>query len=638
MAADSSGYATVNNPIWAGYALTEPAGAVTAVSGAWTVPTVSPVGTSGADAKSCIWVGIDGADTPTVEQVGTEQDVSNGKANYYCWWEMCSTKGNQPQQFISNFSVSPGDRITASVQYLQTADQFGLSIDDLTTGQSFSTMQASAATQSPLATRTTAEWIVEDPTNSTTQIPYTLADFGTATFENARASIDGVSATINGFGQTPVQYRISGSTGNTSVEDLFASNDGAVSGSGFSVQFVAPIIGSDPDQSPLIKSVTGGDGTVYLLHSDGDLIVERSTQWGEGYRVIDGNDVTSLLLAGDGSVYAIEAGSGNRLLRFANGVASIVDSNNVTQIAAAGDGAVYAIEAAKGNCLVKWWEGQRYVVDNNNVTQIAAAGDGAVYAIEAANGNCLVKWWQGQRYVVDSNNVTQIAAAGDGAVYAIEAGNGHNLVKWWEGQRYVVDSNNVTQIAAAGDGAVYAIEAGNGDTLVKWWEGQRYIVDSPSDGSVILWDGFQNTATAVVAPTPASSDSSSPTSPSNVFVASSTDSPPVAITTKPTSAVIEIFNRGQTTVARLVTVKLFASADGLLDDATQIATGRRRLRLEAGRLSRLTLRFSSRKVLLNGTHYLVAVINSPEAANGNAKMASANSGLAVTVKVAGAGS
>jgi len=138
-----------------------------------------------------------------VEQIGTEQDVRNGTPVYSAWWEMYSSGIGQPEQPIS-MTIEPGDSITASVQYITSgkyAGDFYLSIVDNTRtaadypNESFSTYESSSATQSPLAQRTSAEWIVEAPT-----VGYGvagLANFGSVTFTNAYAvmTINGVQVT-----------------------------------------------------------------------------------------------------------------------------------------------------------------------------------------------------------------------------------------------------------------------------------------------------------------------------------------------------------------------------------------------------------------------------------------------------------
>src|SRR5438270_3710030 len=93
---------------WAGYAVNSSAGSVSAVSGSWTVPTVT--GTS--NAWSSAWVGIDGYNSSTVEQTGTEQDTSASGAHYSAWYEMYP---NAPVTL--NMAIHPGDVMSASVTY-----------------------------------------------------------------------------------------------------------------------------------------------------------------------------------------------------------------------------------------------------------------------------------------------------------------------------------------------------------------------------------------------------------------------------------------------------------------------------------------------------------------------------------------
>jgi hypothetical protein len=191
------------SPNWSGYVaatnLSEPQpNSVSAVYGSWTVPTVTGQSRRTNDFSS-IWIGIDGWNSSTVEQVGTLETVFKGKAYYYAFWEMYSTGIGQPNQIIANMEVNPGDSITASVQYIASglhADQFDLSIvDNSRPNDSFSTYQSSFQTQNPLAQRESAEWIVEASTLAgTIQTP---PRFSQVTFSNASAVINGVSGPIN---------------------------------------------------------------------------------------------------------------------------------------------------------------------------------------------------------------------------------------------------------------------------------------------------------------------------------------------------------------------------------------------------------------------------------------------------------
>ena len=133
------------------------------VQGTWTVPAVNPSVTP--NAYSAFWVGIDGYGSGSVEQIGTDSDVVNGVPSYYVWYEMYPNSTH----LISSMTISPGDMISASVQYAASgpnAGQFDLSITDLSrTGDSYSkyrspngfTPQRLSASGSPRR-RTAAEY------------------------------------------------------------------------------------------------------------------------------------------------------------------------------------------------------------------------------------------------------------------------------------------------------------------------------------------------------------------------------------------------------------------------------------------------------------------------------------------------
>ena len=92
---------------WSGYAAAS--GTYTSVSANWTEPT----GTCSGSAKySSFWVGLDGYNSSTVEQTGSEVDCSGSTAEYYSWYEMYPA-------YPVNFSnpVSPGDDFYGSVTY-----------------------------------------------------------------------------------------------------------------------------------------------------------------------------------------------------------------------------------------------------------------------------------------------------------------------------------------------------------------------------------------------------------------------------------------------------------------------------------------------------------------------------------------
>jgi hypothetical protein len=157
---------------WAGYAVYN--GTFTSVSASWTQPAVScsvtPTG------WSSFWVGLDGYNTSTVEQTGTEADCSSGSPVYSAWYEMYP-------KFPKTYSdaVSPGDHFTASV----TTDgngNFTLNISDTSKGWSHSTRAKLRS-----ARLGSAEVIAEAPSSSGGVLP--LTDFGTVNFSSA--TVDG---------------------------------------------------------------------------------------------------------------------------------------------------------------------------------------------------------------------------------------------------------------------------------------------------------------------------------------------------------------------------------------------------------------------------------------------------------------
>jgi hypothetical protein len=190
---------------WAGYAVEQGAsvdsttgelyggttGVVTDVQGTWVVPSVT--GSKKTTGYSSVWVGIDGYDSGTVEQIGTEQDWIHGKQSYYAWFEMYPNPG-----YRILAPVKPGDTMTAEVSYAD--GQFTLTITDTPAkgkrSWTFTITQSDFATP---AVRDSAEWIVEAPSalsgGELQQLP--LADFGTAQFTGAQATLGSATGSIS---------------------------------------------------------------------------------------------------------------------------------------------------------------------------------------------------------------------------------------------------------------------------------------------------------------------------------------------------------------------------------------------------------------------------------------------------------
>ena len=175
---------------WSGYAaatsLSHPGtGTVTKVSGTWIVPTITATSTK---AYSAFWVGIDGFNNGTVEQIGTEQDWTGTGQSNYAWFEMYPRNSYE----IVGFPVDQGDKISAKVVY-KGKNVFQLSMTNHT--KNVTTTIPSSYTKLKGAQRSSVEWIVEAPSNTNGVLP--LADFGTGSFSGCTATINGITGPIN---------------------------------------------------------------------------------------------------------------------------------------------------------------------------------------------------------------------------------------------------------------------------------------------------------------------------------------------------------------------------------------------------------------------------------------------------------
>ena len=145
---------------WSGYADTaSTAQTFTKVSGAWTAPSV----TCGAeDQVTSNWVGLDGFNSNSVEQLGTVGWCYRGTPIYYTWYEMFPAATVQV-----GTALKAGDKISASVTRTGTSYAFKLT-DATTAGNNISVTKTCA-----LATcvDTSAEWISERPSFSIGIVP-----------------------------------------------------------------------------------------------------------------------------------------------------------------------------------------------------------------------------------------------------------------------------------------------------------------------------------------------------------------------------------------------------------------------------------------------------------------------------------
>ncbi len=240
---DASGSSTN----WAGYAAesslsTPTLGAVTAVSGTWTVPKIAP-GATGTAEYSAAWVGIDGFEdaqlqalfskypaaerselilaTQTVEQIGTEHDWTGQGTDYYAWFEFYPNYAYE----IEGFPVAPAETITGSVTYLGN-NRWQCVLTNTTRRVSV------AVTATFAADRYSAEWIVEAPSLGTEILP--LADFGQLLFSGCAATINGKTEPLRGTASESLNMV---TTAGTAVRAATSSLNPA--GNGFVVKWLA---------------------------------------------------------------------------------------------------------------------------------------------------------------------------------------------------------------------------------------------------------------------------------------------------------------------------------------------------------------------------------------------------------------
>ncbi len=167
---------------WSGYAAN--GSTYTSVSASWVEPTGH---CSSGRQYSSFWVGLDGFNSSTVEQTGSEVDCNGSTPVYYSWYEMYPA-------FPVNFSntVRPGDHFTGSVTY-NGSNSFTLKLSDTTQGWSH-TVNATLSG----AARSSAEVIAEAPSSVSGVLP--LANFGTVNFSGSTVN----GSTLSNFNPTQI--------------------------------------------------------------------------------------------------------------------------------------------------------------------------------------------------------------------------------------------------------------------------------------------------------------------------------------------------------------------------------------------------------------------------------------------------
>jgi hypothetical protein len=160
---------------WSGYAVTGSGNAFNSVSSSWTEPAATC--NDGGTEYAAFWVGLDGYNSNSVEQTGTDSDCDGGSPDYYGWYEMYPA---DPVYFTN--PVAPGDSMSASITV--SGNNYTLKLTDSTQGWT----QTENETGSGLAD-SSAEVITEAPSSSSGPLP--LADFGAINYSGS--TVDGTS-------------------------------------------------------------------------------------------------------------------------------------------------------------------------------------------------------------------------------------------------------------------------------------------------------------------------------------------------------------------------------------------------------------------------------------------------------------
>ena len=199
-------YNTSNN--WSGYVVPSSGALITDVQGDFTVPTMNCADTPNGD--TAIWVGIGGQQWSTggnsgpLLQTGVDTNCVDGLQQNDAWFEQYPSVPNTAPIF-DNFPIYAGDQIQVSV-YETTTNQWVTLLSDVSTGESGIMLTGDSwgvgPTSSILNNWTvqgdtsglnygggyTAEWIVEDDTNATTNMLNPFANFGSVTWTSLESS------------------------------------------------------------------------------------------------------------------------------------------------------------------------------------------------------------------------------------------------------------------------------------------------------------------------------------------------------------------------------------------------------------------------------------------------------------------
>jgi Peptidase A4 family len=214
---------TVTSTNWSGYAVESGSGKFTDVTATWVQPKATCNSSSAQYAS--FWAGIDGYNSSSVEQTGSDSDCrGTNRPSYYAWYEMYPAASVQLS--TTKYPVSPGDTLTSEVSVNGTS--FTLKLSSSRNWTFTTTQTGSGLSQS------SAEVIAESPESCFGSFYCwldPLANFGTIQFNNVQAALNGgADQAFGNFTSNNGPHEIVATTSNGTVK----AQPSALSGTSFS--------------------------------------------------------------------------------------------------------------------------------------------------------------------------------------------------------------------------------------------------------------------------------------------------------------------------------------------------------------------------------------------------------------------
>jgi hypothetical protein len=199
---------------WAGYIDTpSSSNSYTSVSGSWTVPNISA---SQQNAMAAQWIGLGGASTTDLLQMGTIEQLQNGQPVAEVFWEQLPS----PAQNV--MTVPIGSTIKASIsQSAVSSSTWNLTFTVNGQSQTQTISPVTLDSSYVQGIGTSAEWISEDPSNQNGQ-QFPLANMGTVSYQSATVN----GSPLNSAGNQVQPFAMVSNNGNVLIVPSTLGTDG----------------------------------------------------------------------------------------------------------------------------------------------------------------------------------------------------------------------------------------------------------------------------------------------------------------------------------------------------------------------------------------------------------------------------